>query len=487
MEGLAARLAAERLEADDELEPLRATAAELDLVVHGEIDLPRYTTLNERFHDCLVELAKSDTVARHVARVLALPFAAPRALLASYAYLPEAREILLVAQHQHRALIDALAAHQGTRAEEIAREHARLARQNLDLVLERQDVLERLPGAPLLEARERPPAAMPDESLQEAIERAGSPVSVLRDAQAPPTIFPVTPEFSNWRSEQRAWRETCALLDQSHHMTDLFLQGPDALRLLSDLGVNSFASFDVDRAKQFVAVNEDGFLIGDAILFHLGADSFDLVGWRMVIDWVRFHLETGDYDASAELDENSLLRAGPPRLFRFELQGPTALQLVERLLGGPVPEIAFFGMSRFTIAGTEVRALRHGMAGQPGFELFGPWDDGERVRQAILAAGQEFGLVRAGARAYSTANLESGWVPSPCPAIFTGGALEPYRRWLPVDRAGSLGGSLCLGRHRRLLPDAVRPRLRPHRRLRPRLRRPRRARADRRRPAADAR
>jgi len=151
VEGLAARLAAERLEADDELEPLRTTAAELDVVVHGEIDLPRYTTLNEQFHECLVELAKSETVARQVARVLALPFAAPRALLASYAYIPEAREILLVAQHQHRALIEALTARQGTRAEEIAREHARLARQNLDLVLERQDVLERVPGALLLE------------------------------------------------------------------------------------------------------------------------------------------------------------------------------------------------------------------------------------------------------------------------------------------------------------------------------------------------
>jgi len=284
---------------------------------------------------------------------------------------------------------------------------------------------------------------MPSVSLQEAIERAGSPVAVLRDAQAPPTIFPVTPEFSNWRSEQRAWRETCALLDQSHHMTDFFLQGPDALGLLSDLGVNSFARFEVDRAKQFVAVNEDGFLIGDAILFHLGPDSFDLVGWRMVLDWVRFHLETGGYDATAELDENSLLRDGPPRLYRFELQGPTALQLVERLLGGPVPQIAFFGMGRFTIAGTEVRALRHGMAGQPGFELFGPWDEGERVREAILEAGRELGLVQVGARAYSTANLESGWVPSPCPAIFAGDALEPYRRWLPVERAGSLGGSLA--------------------------------------------
>jgi glycine cleavage system aminomethyltransferase T len=284
---------------------------------------------------------------------------------------------------------------------------------------------------------------VPTESLEAAIARAGSPVALLRDSPARPTVFPVTPEFSNWRSEQRAWRETCALLDQSHHMTDLFLRGPDALRLLGELGVNSFATFAVDRAKQFVAVAEDGHLIGDAILFHLDEDSFDLVGWRMAIDWVRFHLETGDYDVEAELDESSILRDGPPRLFRYELQGPTALPLVERLIGGPVPEIAFFGMGRLTVAGVEVRALRHGMAGQAGFELFGPWADGERVREAILAAGEDFGLVQAGARAYSSANLESGWVPSPCPAIFAGEATRAYREWLPVDRAGSLGGSLA--------------------------------------------
>jgi glycine cleavage system aminomethyltransferase T len=281
------------------------------------------------------------------------------------------------------------------------------------------------------------------ESLAAAIARAGGPVALLRDSPARPTVFPVTPEFSNWRSEQRAWRETCALLDQSHHMTDLFLEGPDAQRLLSDLAVNSFAGFEVDRAKQFVAVGEDGFLIGDAILFHLDEQRFDLVGWRMAIDWVRFHLETGDYDATAELDESSVLRDAPPRLYRFELQGPTALQVVERLLGGPVPELRFFGMDRLRIAGTEVRALRHGMAGQPGVELFGPWAEGERIREAILAAGEDFGLVQAGARAYSSANLESGWVPSPTPAIFDGEATRAYREWLLADRAGSLGGSLA--------------------------------------------
>src|SRR5688572_25254157 len=120
------------------------------------------------------------------------------------------------------------------------------------------------------------------ETLAQGIARAGSAVALLRDAQAKPTVFPVQPEFTNWRSEQRAWRESVALLDQSHHMTDLFIRGKDALRLLSDTGVNSFANFPVDAAKQFIAVNHEGKLIGDAILFRLDEEEFDLVGWHMV-------------------------------------------------------------------------------------------------------------------------------------------------------------------------------------------------------------
>jgi vanillate/3-O-methylgallate O-demethylase len=282
------------------------------------------------------------------------------------------------------------------------------------------------------------------ESLAAALARAGSPVELLRNLSFPPSTFPVRPEFTNWRSEQRSWVESCALLDQSHHMTDLFLSGPDALRLLADVGVNSLANFGVGRAKQFVAVNPDGHLIGDGILFHLEDELFDLVGHPMVIDWVTFHLERGDYDATAERDDNSAVRAsGPPRLYRYELQGPTAAALVEQVTGSPLPEVPFFGMAEFTIAGRRVRGLRHGMAGQPGFELFGPWADGEAVLAALLEAGADHGLVRVGAKAYSTANLESGWVPAPMAALFSDDPLmQEYREWLPVTKVGSIGGSM---------------------------------------------
>jgi vanillate/3-O-methylgallate O-demethylase len=279
------------------------------------------------------------------------------------------------------------------------------------------------------------------ETLAQAIARAGSPVALLRNAQARPTVFPVTPEFSNWRSEQLAWRTSVALLDQSHHMTDLFITGPDALQLLSDVGVNSFANFQVDHAKQFIAVNHEGYLIGDAILFHLAEQSFDLVGWHMVLDWVQYHGEIGDYDVTFERDASSAVRVGDPKLYRYEIQGPNALALMEKATGASVPHTKFFGMTTFTIDGVEVRSLRHGMAGQPGFELFGPWAEGSRVRSALIAAGEGLGLVLVGSKAYSSANLESAWVPSPLPAIFSGEGTGAYQEWLPVTRTGSLAGS----------------------------------------------
>jgi glycine cleavage system aminomethyltransferase T len=225
-------------------------------------------------------------------------------------------------------------------------------------------------------------------------------------------------------------------------MTDLFLRGPDALGLLERLAVNNFAAFTPGKAKQYVAVNAEGFMIGDAILFHLPDGSFDLVGHPMVLDWVEFHAVSESLDIELERDENSIVRSGgPPKQYRFELQGPTAAAIIEQLTGRELPDVKFFNMASFEIAGQHVDALRHGMAGQPGFELFGPWEQGERIREALLEAGRSHGLAQVGSRAYSTANLESGWVPAPFAAIYSGAQMRAYREWLPAARAGSLAGS----------------------------------------------
>jgi glycine cleavage system aminomethyltransferase T len=119
-----------------------------------------------------------------------------------------------------------------------------------------------------------------------------------------------------------------------------------------------------------------------------------------------------------------------PRLLRFQVQGPLAMEVIERALGGPAPEVKFFHSTQVQLGGRTVRALRHGMAGQAGFEFIGDFEDYEAVKQALLDAGEPSGLVQVGGKAYFTNGVESGWIPTPTPAIYTDARLADYRQSL---------------------------------------------------------
>jgi vanillate/3-O-methylgallate O-demethylase len=126
------------------------------------------------------------------------------------------------------------------------------------------------------------------------------------------------------------------------------------------------------------------------------------------------------------------------------VQGPNAWKILEKLNGGPIPDVKFFTLDTIKIKGKPVRCLRHGMAGAPGLELWGPYAEREEIKSAILEAGQEFGIVEVGARAYATNTLESGWIPSPLPAVYTGESMKKYREWLPAtgyEATCSIAGS----------------------------------------------
>lgn len=283
---------------------------------------------------------------------------------------------------------------------------------------------------------------MQEPSVESVIREAGSAVQALRAQPFPQMTF-LQQEFTNWQDEQRHWRDTAAFLDQSHHMVDLIVTGPDALRLFSELGVNSLRDFGPGRAKQYVVTADDGMLIADGILFHLEEGAFDLVGLPTALKWVQYHIETGDYDVEYHWDDNSWLRKGAPRYYRFEVQGPAAVDIVAKALDEPLPELRFFQMTSSRIAGRAVWMLRHGMAGQAGYEIFGPWADGEAVREAIFAAGSPFGLAPVGYRAYTTLTLESAWISLPVPAIYDAPGQTAYREWLPASQLGSLAGSFA--------------------------------------------
>lgn len=290
---------------------------------------------------------------------------------------------------------------------------------------------------------------MSHQNLEELLRGVDNPVEYFRNSQIGAYVYPVVPtEFSNWRDEQRAWRDSAVLFDQSHHMVDLFIDGPDAMKLVSALAVNSFENFPVGRAKQFVPCSYDGYIIGDGILFHLAENSMVFVGRAPAANWIQFHAETGSYDVETFYDDRSpsmpMGRSVTRRNYRFQVQGPNAKQVIEKLNGGPFPDIKFFHMGEVNIGDRRVRALRHGMAGAPGLEIWGPYEEYLDVRETILEAGREFGLTLVGSRTYATNTLESGWIPSPLPAVYTGDAMRAYREWLPAnsyEAVSSIGGS----------------------------------------------
>jgi len=290
---------------------------------------------------------------------------------------------------------------------------------------------------------------MEHQSLNDLLQSVENPVQMLRNSQIGAYVYPVVPtEFSNWRAEQQAWRESAVLFDQSHHMAEITLTGPDALKLCSHATINSFTNFVPGRAKQMIPVSHDGFVIGDGILFYLAENELLFVGRAPTVNWLQFHAETGGYDVAVFRDDRSPSqpngRAVTRRHFRYQVQGPKAAPVLEKLNGGSLPDIRFFHFDWINVAGHRTRALRHGMAGEPGLELFGPYELRDEIRGAILEAGKDVGIVAVGSRTYASNTLESGWIPSPLPAVYTGEPMRRYREWLPAsgyEGTGSLGGS----------------------------------------------
>ncbi|WP_329549260.1 aminomethyl transferase family protein [Streptomyces sp. NBC_01356] len=283
-------------------------------------------------------------------------------------------------------------------------------------------------------------------SLQDGIDKAGSPVKLLWKPNAAPWLPEVVErEYAGWRQEQAAWHESVAILNLSHHMFDMFIEGPDATRLLADVGANNFENFAVGQAKQYIPVTKDGNIVTDGILSRDGENKYTLSGVPAAQHWVQYHGEKGGYDVTYVTDPSSAFRKGAdPKLFRYQIQGPLASDLVERAFGGPLPPTKFFHSSPVTLDGMDFRALRHGMAGQAGYEFIGPWQHAEAVKEALLRAGEPLGLVQVGAFAYATPSVESGWIPSPVPGIYTDPDLLDYRKHIAlygVEGQRPLGGS----------------------------------------------
>ena len=156
LEGLSARLAAERGAAPVVLNEARQCLQSIDAVLSAStLDdeaFASYVKLNEQFHTLLSELSGSSVIAKELERVCGLPFASPSGFVVVQANSPKARDMLVVAQDQHWQVLDAIDRREGSRAESLMREHSRIAQRNLREVVQSQ-TLNKLPGVSLIRKR----------------------------------------------------------------------------------------------------------------------------------------------------------------------------------------------------------------------------------------------------------------------------------------------------------------------------------------------
>jgi vanillate/3-O-methylgallate O-demethylase len=226
-------------------------------------------------------------------------------------------------------------------------------------------------------------------------------------------------QYTNWVDEQLSWKETCYVGSWSS-FANLLLEGPEAVDLLADLSINSFAEYPVGGGKHLVQCDENANVVAEGVLVREAEERFVVHG--VPAYWTAYNLENGDYDATAEFRDT----------FNYGIQGPNSLKVLDALADHSLRDVGFMRSGDIEIAGVDVTAVRFGMSGEIGFELHGPGEHSETVWDAILEAGEEYGIQRLSSGTSSINQLEAG-IPSRVrdfvSAIF-GEEMADYRAYL---------------------------------------------------------
>jgi vanillate/3-O-methylgallate O-demethylase len=262
--------------------------------------------------------------------------------------------------------------------------------------------------------------------------------------RTPPQVYAWSrfgnPEYTDWLDESMAWKQTCSLGDWSFLWQHRFT-GPDALRLIADFSVNSFAAFQIGQSKHAIHTNRNGKIIHEGIVTKFGEQDFMIHGRGGF--WINHQLGRGDYEATCTQED----------WFIFQIAGPQSLQVLnavadtDQLLG-----TQFMRVSQLEIAGHQLWALRQGMSGEIGFELQGPREFGAEIHDLLMRAGEPFGIRRLGARVTMINHLEASYptiATDYIPAIFDADMadyLQEFRASMPAFAqpayiAGSYDGS----------------------------------------------
>jgi glycine cleavage system aminomethyltransferase T len=205
-------------------------------------------------------------------------------------------------------------------------------------------------------------------------------------------------EFTGWEDECLSWHNNCYLHAGLNPTSTYRIKGPEALKLLSDVSVNSFKNFKIGRSKHAIMCDEKGKIVEHGTVLRLGDEEF-ITYWLW--PYLGFALKEGNYDCEGERLTG--------KVFLYQLGGPKSLEIVEAATGEDFHDLGFLGFTPGRIDGRKITVFRIGMCGTLAYEIHGEIEDAIPVYNALLRAGEPFGIRRMGRNAYRVVHTEGGF------------------------------------------------------------------------------
>lgn len=209
------------------------------------------------------------------------------------------------------------------------------------------------------------------------------------------TLLPL--EYSDWVEESAAHVTSCYIGDWSS-LHKVVVRGSQALDFLAWLGMRDLSRFELGQIKHHVQLDENGWVASEGVLCRLGEEEFLYTAGSG--DWLIWQLSQGSWDV--EVEDVS------PERFIFGIQGPAALDALERLTGENLRDIAFSRSRMSRIGGVPVRVLRTGISGELGYELHGPAEHANAIWSAAVDSGRPLGIRQLGLRSQPVQHIEAG-------------------------------------------------------------------------------
>ena len=207
-------------------------------------------------------------------------------------------------------------------------------------------------------------------------------------------------QFSSIKEEHEAVRTAAGLFDVSH-MGEIEVTGKDSLKYLQKMMTNDVSKLKVEGALYSAMCYEDAGTVDDLLIYKFSDDHYLLVvnasNIEKDFEWLHSHVE-GDVKVVNKSDE----------IAQLALQGPKAVEILQRLTSINVSEIKYFTFkNNVQISGVEALVSRTGYTGEDGFELYCAAVDAAKLWNILLEAGKEDGLKACGLGSRDTLRFEA--------------------------------------------------------------------------------